>query len=111
VTFIEYYDAEVEGQLRILKQYHDFKVFAIYFLPVVGLSSRYQAFQEALEILDILRWEKSEGSATCSYLSVRSECLSVNVAQLEGFSPSNSVPHFLVLKGGSLLFSNSKRLD
>ena len=59
VSFSDYYDAEVEGQLRILKQYHDSEVFAIYFLPVVGLSSRYQTFRQALEILDILRWEKS----------------------------------------------------
>jgi hypothetical protein len=42
MTFIDHedYDAEVEGQLRILKQYHDLKVFAIHFLPVVGLSSQ-----------------------------------------------------------------------
>lgn len=67
VASIDYYDAEVEGQLqlRIMKQYHDLKTF-----------------REALEILYIL-----------------SECPSVNVAQLEGFSPLNSVPHFLVLKG------------
>ena len=41
IYYHEDYDAEVEGQRRIVKQYHDFEVFAIYFLPVVGLSSRY----------------------------------------------------------------------
>ena len=35
----------------------------------------------------------------------------MNVAQLEGHSALNSVPHFLVLKGGLLLFSDSKWLD
>ena len=35
----------------------------------------------------------------------------MNVAQLEGYSQLNSVPHFLVLKGGLLLFSDSKWID
>jgi len=71
---IEFYDAEVEGRVRILKRYHDS-----------------ETFQRDLALLDTL-----------------SKCSSVNLAQIQGYSPMNSVPHFLVLKGGSSLLSHNK---